>query len=162
MGFVDTISYYLNPYQYYYVGFIYGFIFFLILCLIAYYVYKNDFLKFYNDPGTSNIPNSGDTKGDASIMYFKVNWCPHCRTATPLWKAFEKKYNGKIVNGYKCKLKEYDLTDEDDAENKRLTSLYKIEGYPTIKMKKGNDVIDFDAKITTTSLEEFIQNVTSD
>ena len=32
----------------------------------------------------------------------------------------------------------------------------------TVKMKKGNDMIDFDAKITTESLKEFIENVTQD
>ena len=55
-----------------------------------------------------------------------------------------------------------DLTDEDDLKNKKLIKDFNIEGYPTIKMKKGNDIIDFDAKITPTSLEEFIQNVTQD
>ena len=39
---------------------------------------------------------------------------------------------------------------------------YNIEGFPSIKMKIGNDLVEFDAKITTTALEEFIQNVTND
>jgi hypothetical protein len=50
----------------------------------------------------------------------------------------------------------------EDEKNKELVSEYDIKGYPTIKMRKGNDVIDFDAKITATSLEEFLQNMTSD
>ena len=38
---------------------------------------------------------------------------------------------------------------------------YNVEGYPTIKMLYGNQVIDFDAKITTYSLEKFLDNMLS-
>ena len=95
-------------------------------------------------------------------MFFHVGWCPHCKTAEPSWKNISAKYNKQFVNGYRCKFLDYDLTDEDDLKNKKLIKDFNIEGYPTIKMKKGNDIIDFDAKITPTSLEEFIQNVTQD
>ena len=94
-------------------------------------------------------------------MYFYARWCPHCKSAKPIWTSFKEKYKNETVNGYKCKFVEYDLTDETPETNK-ITRNYKIEGYPTIKMKKGNDLIDFDAKITPTALEEFIQNVTQD
>jgi len=161
MGFTDTITYYLDPTRYYYIGFVYAFIFFVILCGIAYYVYQSDFLNHYNNPGTSDIPNASSNKGDSSIMFFHVDWCPHCKTSKPVWENISAKYDKKFVNGYKCKFLDYDLTKENQ-ENKKLSKDFNIEGYPTIKMKKGNDIIDFDAKITPTSLEEFIQNVTQD
>ena len=162
MGFTDTVLYYLDPNRYYYVGFVYAFIFFLILCGISYYVYQSDFIKQYNNPGKSDIPNASTSKGDSSIMFFHVKWCPHCKTANPVWENISAKYNKKFVNGYMCKFLDYDLTDENNLETKKLIKDFNIEGYPTIKMKKGNDLIDFDAKITPTSLEEFIQNVTQD
>ena len=54
------------------------------------------------------------------------------------------------------------MTDDDSDETNRTRKMYNIEGYPTVKMKKGNDMIDFDAKITIDSLKEFIENVTQD
>ena len=162
MGLTDTLSYYLDPYSYYPIGFIYALIFFLVLCIISYYVYQSDFVKHYNNPDTSDIPNASTNKGDSAIMFFYVDWCPHCKTAKPIWDNISAKYDKEFVNGYKCKFLEYNLTEVDNEQNKKLTKDYNIEGYPTIKMKKGNDIIDFDAKITTTSLEEFIQNVTLD
>ena len=71
-------------------------------------------------------------------------------------------YTDKTVNGYKIKFKEHDMTDDDSDETNRTRKMYNIEGYPTVKMKKGNDMIDFDAKITIDSLKEFIENVTQD
>ena len=162
MGFTDTVLYYLDPYRYYYIGFIYVFIFFLILCAVAYYVYKNDLIKYYNDMGTSNIPNASSNKGDTSIMFFYTNWCPYSKRAEAVWDSTSSKYDKEFVNGYKCNFLKYDLTNEDDLKPKKLIKDFKIEGYPTVKMKKGNDIIDFDAKITPTSLEEFIQNVTQE
>ena len=162
MGFTDTVLYYLDPYRYYYIGFIYVFIFFLILCAIAYYAYKNDLMKYYNDIGTSNIPNASSNKGETSIMFFYTNWCPYSKRAETVWDTSSAKYDKEFVNGYKCNFLKYDLTNEDDLKNKKLTKDFKIEGYPTVKIKKGNDIIDFDAKITPTSLEEFIQNVTQE
>ena len=162
MGFTDTVSYYLDPYRYYYIGFVYALIFFLIICGISYYVYQSDFVKHYNNPGTSDIPNTSAGKGDNSIMFFYTRWCPHCKTARPIWETFSAKYNKQFVNGYKCKFLEYDLTDENNPETKKIMEDYNIEGFPSIKMKIGNDLVEFDAKITPTALEEFIQNVTND
>ncbi len=36
---------------------------------------------------------------------------------------------------------------------------YKVDGFPTIKMLKGNEVIDFDANPTMDSLEQFVSSV---
>ena len=159
MGFRDTIAFYLDPYKNSFAAFVYAFILIVILCLIVYYVYTTDFKQYYNNPGTSDIPNAATNKGDTVIMLFYVDWCPHCTTAKPLWENVKSKYNNTYVNGYKCKFMDYNAEDE---KNKELVSEYDIKGYPTIKMRKGNDVIDFDAKITATSLEEFLQNMTSD
>lgn len=162
MGFTDTISYYLDPYRFYYIGFVYAFIFFLMLCLIAYYAYSNDFLKMFNKPKTGDIPNASTNKGDNAIMFFSAEWCPHCTKAKTPWDTMKSKYHNEYVNGYKIKFVKHDMTDTDDTNVKDLMNQYNIEGFPTIKMKHGQDIIDFDAKITETSLEQFIQNVTRD
>jgi hypothetical protein len=40
-----------------------------------------------------------------------------------------------------------------------MVDQYKIEGYPTIKLVKGNQVVDFDAKPTQQSLTQFLISV---
>jgi hypothetical protein len=36
---------------------------------------------------------------------------------------------------------------------------YKIEGYPTIKLLKGDQVIEYDAKPTKSTMEQFLHTV---
>ena len=45
---------------------------------------------------------------------------------------------------------------EESAGNEELLNRYKIEGYPTIKLLKDNQIIEFDAKPTKDNLEQFL------
>jgi hypothetical protein len=40
-----------------------------------------------------------------------------------------------------------------------LIKLYNIDAYPTIKLKKDDIVVDFDAKITQVALSKFVNSV---
>jgi thiol-disulfide isomerase/thioredoxin len=100
-------------------------------------------------------PNSNKT---AEMMLFYVDWCPHCKTAKPEWDNLKSEYEGKQINGYNIKFTEYNCTAES-AENDELMNKYKIEGYPTIKLLKGNEVIEYDAKPTKSTMEQFLHTV---
>ena len=89
---------------------------------------------------------------------FYVDWCPHCKTAKPEWDKVKQQYNGKTINGTTILFKEVNCTNET-ADVQEMISQYKIEGYPTIKLLKGNQVIDFDAKPTQDSLTKFLNGV---
>ena len=115
MAFTDTVSYYLNPSKYIYSGVLYGILFFLILCVIAYYVYANDFFKVLNRNGESDIPNANANKGESAIMFFHVDWCPHCKTAKPAWDNIRAKYSNTRVNGYTCKFLDYNVTEKEEG-----------------------------------------------
>ena len=43
-------------------------------------------------------------------------------------------------------------------ENPSMADKYKVEGYPTIKMLKDNQVIEYDAKPTMSHLTEFLNS----
>ena len=118
------------------------------------YVNKNTVFNANREHAT-NDPNSNKT---AQMMLFYVDWCPHCKTAKPEWENLKSEYEGKQINGYTVTFTEYNCTAES-AENDELMNKYKIEGYPTIKLLKGNEVIEYDAKPTKSTMEQFLHTV---
>ncbi len=93
-----------------------------------------------------------------TIYLFYADWCPHCKRAKPTWNEVKTDYEGKTVNGYLVHFEEINCTEENE-EVADMIRKYKVEGYPTIKMQKGAQVIEFDAKITRDNLEKFISSV---
>ena len=57
----------------------------------------------------------------------------------------------KEYNGYKLIFRQI-----DGEKNPELADKYKIEGYPTIKLVKGNQIIEYDAKPSVAHLKEFL------
>jgi thiol-disulfide isomerase/thioredoxin len=130
---------------------------------ILYYVIKNDMIpglnKFFSSAqGTStSAPDGiGGGEGDknAQLFLFKVDWCPHCKKAKPVFDEVEKELNGKQINGYTVSFKTVDCEAEPDMADK-----FKIEGYPTIKLVKDGQVIEYDAKPEKEKIKEFLDTV---
>jgi thiol-disulfide isomerase/thioredoxin len=131
----------------------------LLLLIFGYYTYKQ-----YSDNKTSyhanreNIPIDQNSNKTATLMLFYVDWCPHCKTAKPEWENLKAQYEGKSINGYTLSFVEYNCTNETD-EVSQLMDKYNIEGYPTIKLVKDNQVIEYDAKPTKSTMEQFLNTV---
>ena len=100
----------------------------------------------------------GSSAGQAEFMLFYVDWCPHCKTAKPEWEKVKQEYQGKSINGYTVTFTEINCTKES-PEVEKMVSQYKIEGYPTLKLLKDGQVIDFDSKPTQSSLKQFLNSV---
>ena len=139
--------------------------FFIILLIavfigIAYYVYTSQTAKpnsNYRDNANAGTAGSGSGK-EAELMLFYVDWCPHCKTAKPEWEQVKAEYEGKTINGYSIVFTEINCTNET-PDTEKLMNTYKIEGYPTIKLLKDGQVIEFDAKPTKAHLEQFLKTV---
>ena len=131
----------------------------LLLGVFAYYTYNQ-----YVDAKTAfqanreNIPKDANSNKTATLMLFYVDWCPHCKTAKPEWESLKSEYDGKNINGYTITFVEYNCTDESE-EVSQLMDKYNIEGYPTIKLLKDNQVIEYDAKPTKSTMEQFLHSV---
>jgi len=138
-------------------------IMFLILGLIiiAIFVYRNDFFRVTKNKKLGDIPNSSDRHSDVTILFFFAEWCPHCKNAKPAWEDFKSSYHNKTTNGVFIVCKEYDCSDNENlsSEVKNAQTKYNVQGYPTIKMLKDGQVIDFDAKITAYSLKKFVEDM---
>jgi len=126
---------------------------FLIIILYLYFTYYKKIKESFKSNNELDYGKSGENK-EAKICFFYVDWCPHCKTAMPEWNKFKNEMNNTEVNGYKLVCVEYNCTTES-SEVKKLINKYNIEGYPTVKLIKNNEVYDFDAKPTVSYLKQF-------
>ena len=104
--------------------------------------------KEYIQKGSGDSEDSEDT---ATLYFFYTEWCPHCKTAKPIWKTFKEKIGDKKINNVRLNFVEVDC-DKDSATANR----FKVDGYPTIKLVKGNKVIEYDAKPDSDTLRQFL------
>lgn len=134
-------------------------IFFLIVAGYVYNKYVTPMVdkqfiannEFHNDDDepSGNVP-------EVELIMFTVEWCPHSKKAIPIWNQLKEEYGGKTYNGYKIIFQQF-----DGEENPDLADKYKVEGYPTIKLLKGNQVIEYDAKPSLEHLKEFLNSTLS-
>lgn len=137
----------------------------IILIYVANYIYKTympssssgTVYKANLEHMTTEEANASAAK-EAEIMMFYADWCPHCKAAKPEWESFKNEYDGKKVNGYTLVFNEYNCTTET-PETKDAVEKYGVEGFPTIKLIKDNQVIEYDAKPTKPILTQFVNTV---
>jgi thiol-disulfide isomerase/thioredoxin len=131
----------------------------LLFGVLGYYIYTNYVSNktLYNADRDNLDPNQQSNKS-ANLMLFYVDWCPHCKTAKPEWDNLKSEYEGKIINGYTLVFTEHNCTTES-PETEELMNKYKIEGYPTVKLLKDNQIVEYDAKPTKSTMEQFLHTV---
>lgn len=123
--------------------------------LAAVYTYKKYVTPRINpDYVTNNEYSQGvSAKGPADLYFFYTAWCPHCKIAKPVWAELKKKVeDGPPIKGIKVNFIEVDC-DKDTA----TADTFNVKGYPTIKLVKGNQIIEYDAKPNVDTLMEFLQ-----
>lgn len=132
-----------------------------VLCIIGSIVYYYKVIVPRNKYETSSNVESMGKNGESSnaeLMLFSVDWCPHCKTAKPIWEELKTEYKNKTINGYTVLFTDVNCTTET-PEIEKMISNYKIEGYPTIKLLKDGQVIDYDAKPSKDTLSQFLNTV---
>jgi thiol-disulfide isomerase/thioredoxin len=149
---IEVMSKIVRPYYYY----IIAFVILIIFSVVAVYAYNN--IKAQQKNRFSDVANVNRRNSEAIVYFFHVDWCPHCKKALPEWKNFVSKYDGKEINGYKLKCVDMDCTKET-SNITELINRYNIDSYPTIKLIRDSNTIDFESKITTTSLEKFVNTM---
>jgi thioredoxin-related protein len=153
-SFIGYIKNIIAPYSFI-LSVLFIVIIFILVSVYAYFaIYKKEQKK--NNNKFNDISNTSGVNDEITLLFFHVDWCPHCTNAKPKWKAFCDNNNNKVVNGYKviCNPDGVDCTDDEDVVNK-----YNIQSYPTIIAYKGDKRYDYDASVERKNLEKFIDYV---
>jgi len=130
----------------------------VLLSVVGYVIYLYSRPKLLTQINGDSVEDQQTSNADAELIFFFADWCPHCKKATPHWEEVKSSYSGKIINGYTLVFTEVDCSKETD-EMKKTTAEYEIEGYPTIKLVKDGQIIEYDAKPEKDTLEKFINTV---
>jgi thiol-disulfide isomerase/thioredoxin len=129
----------------------------IMLGVFIYYMVKQSKTKSNYKPNSEKVEKDG--KGEpAELLFFYADWCPHCKTAKPIWNDLKTEYENKTVNGYTIIFTEINCSEET-AEVDKMMNQYSVEGYPTIKLLKDGQVIEYDAKPTKETLTQFLNTV---
>ena len=133
-------------------------IFFLIVAIYLYNKYVTPMVdnKFIPNNEFQQKSDDSDDVQNVELYIFTVNWCPHSKKAIPIWEQLKEEYSNKTFNNYNI-----NFIQVDGEENPSLADKYKVEGYPTIKMVKGNQIIEYDAKPSLEHLKEFLNSTLS-
>jgi thiol-disulfide isomerase/thioredoxin len=151
-GLIDVVSKYVRPYYF----IIISIIILIVFVVIGYYGYKR--FNKQNENRFNDVANANRRNKEATVLFFHVDWCPHCKKALPEWKSFCSQNDGKEINGYKIKCVDIDCTKES-ADVTAAINKYNIDSYPTVKMLRDENVIEFDSKITSTTLTSFVNTM---
>jgi len=128
---------------------------FIILAILYYFYYVLPQAKFQVN---ANAQNSSAPTSSAELLFFYADWCPHCKTAKPIWNDLKAQYQNKTINGYQVIFTEINCSEET-AEVDKMMNQYNVEGYPTIKLLKDGQVIEYDAKPSKDTLTQFLNTV---
>jgi len=131
---------------------------FLILAILYYVYYVAPNLKSAYKPNSEQVPVGTSQSSNAELLFFYADWCPHCKAAKPIWNDLKAEYANKTINGYTVTFTEIDCSNET-AEVEQMMNKYNVEGYPTIKLIKDGQVIEYDAKPTKATLVQFLNTV---
>jgi thiol-disulfide isomerase/thioredoxin len=129
---------------------------FILFILVSLYTYRRYVSPRVNPTYVANSEYApADTTKQhavADLYYFYTTWCPHCKKTMPIWQGLKNDFDNKpfkdtVIN----------FIEVDCEKDTTLAEKFNIQGYPTIKLVKGNQVIEYDAKPSKDTLIEFLQ-----
>ena len=132
---------------------------FSLLSVFYYFYYIKPISKpTYSHNSEESFGDAGSQGKNAELLFFFADWCPHCKAAKPIWNDLKTEYQNKTINGYQVVFTEIDCSNET-AEVDQMMNKYNVEGYPTIKLLKDGQVIEYDAKPSKATLTQFLNTV---
>ena len=109
-----------------------------------YLKYKNKYITLKNQ--LSNVQQGGNPGAKPTVYLFKAEWCGHCNQFKPMWEALQQKYKNK-----------YNFVTYDSNKNGKEIKEWKIESYPTIYYKNGDNATEYSGSRDIDSLVTFFE-----
>jgi len=134
------------------------FVLFIGISIAIYFYYVSPYLKTKYKANSEKKPADNFENKTAELFFFYADWCPHCKAAKPIWNDLKSEYENKTINGYTILFTEVDCSEET-AEVEKMMNQYSVEGYPTIKLLKDGQIIEYDAKPSKETLVKFLNTV---
>lgn len=133
---------------------------FIGIAIYYYYHHISPSMKPEYNPNHEHLSSasSSSSSKQSELLLFYVDWCPHCKTAKPAWDEIKTQYENKTINGNTVIFTEINCTEET-AEVEEMMNKYSIEGFPTIKLLKDGQIVEYDAKPTKSTLDQFLNTV---
>jgi len=123
-----------------------------ILLGISFWVYRTYITPRLNPIYIDNKEiATGEPEKEAQLFFFYTTWCPHCKNARPEWEKLKEEYEGKPINNTRVFFRDVDCDKEEEVADQ-----YKVDGYPTIKLVKDGQIVEYDAKPNYQTLVEFL------
>jgi thiol-disulfide isomerase/thioredoxin len=91
--------------------------------------------------------------GSANLYFFYTDWCGFSKKAMPEWEALEAKLQESPIFGT-TRVKAVRVNGDSD---RALTSLYQVEGFPTIKLETSSSLTDYSGKRTAGDILAFLR-----
>jgi thiol-disulfide isomerase/thioredoxin len=151
---IDYITPYVTLPTLFFMGIVGVFMTFGLFFLYKKYGHRIKILEKFTNNGEKD---SKSTDEKTELIMFYADWCPHCKTAMPEWDNLVAATTGPI-NGRTVVFTKINCAEENEVTAKLIAD-NKIESFPTIKLFKGNEVYDFDAKPTKDTLLTFLNSV---
>lgn len=126
-----------------------------ILCGFIYYFFV---MKKTKSVAFQPVSSESFVNNEAELMFFYADWCPHCKTAKPIWEEIKEENENNLINGHKIQFTEINCTTET-PEVEDLMNKFNIESFPTIKLIKDGEIIEYDAKPNKETINKFLNNV---
>lgn len=105
------------------------------------------------EPFTSSPPKREVKPNEARLYFFFTNWCGFSKKAMPEWDKIEKKLQESEIFG-----KTHVTAVRVDCEQDKATcDLYKIEGYPTVKLETQDALSDLPGPVKYEGLLQFVR-----
>ena len=135
---------------------IYLFIVFIFIA-VSIYTYKKYVTPMVDEKYKDNqefLDKPVEDKKVAELYMFIVDWCPHSKIALPIWQELKTETEGKLIHNYQVVFNLVNGEEQSDLADK-----FKVDGFTTIKLVKGNQIIEYDAKPDLKNLKEFLNSV---
>ena len=88
---------------------------------------------------------------DLIAVEFYAPWCGHCKQLEPEWRAAASKLKARDPPIYLGKV------DATAAGNRKIASMYGVQGYPTIKLFRKGNIGDYNGPRKAAGIVEYLE-----